>query len=142
MFVSCFNHSPKFRTCFSKFINHPLAPHATASPQRSFLKGTPKRPDVCISYGKSIKVVLENKIEAPLTAGQLKTYSSIKELSGAKKIAMVKHYFEAPAHPKGWRILHWSDFCRFLEGKTHSTELAPATISSFTASFHSSRKSA
>ena len=117
VFVSSFNHSAKFRKYLSVFLACKLPPRAFAVAQRSFLKGSHKRPDICICAGRSTKVVLENKIEAPLTVKQLKSYSGVQELSKAKKIALVKHFFEPLPITKDWRILHWSDLGRFLERK-------------------------
>ena len=52
---------------------------------------------------------MENKIDSPLTARQLKNYNRVSDFCDACKIALVKHYFEME-NVNGWKIKHWADF--------------------------------
>jgi hypothetical protein len=124
VFAAAFNASPKFRAYFFKFVKMAAIPGAMARTQKSFLSGAIRRPDMCIYGGKRLCAVVENKVDAELTVPQLRSYSRLKELLKATKIAMVRHFFEPFSAAKEWRILHWSDFYRWLGSRAAYTDAA------------------
>lgn len=117
VFSAAFNVSTKFRQYFLAFVHHKPLYGATAETQISFLQREQRRPDICIRTARTIKVVIENKVDSPLTVRQLRSYSGINGLRHARKIAMVKHFFEPFSTVKDWSIYHWGDFYRFLEAR-------------------------
>jgi hypothetical protein len=70
--------------------------------------------DLVITRGHRTLAIVENKVDAPLHARQLKFYSGVPEIKSSKKIALVRHYFEARGIEAGWRIQHWRDFYLIL----------------------------
>lgn len=122
VFSASFNSSVRFQKCFFEFIRSKTFSDATCINQQVFLAGSKCRPDICIQSARRIRIAIENKVEAPLTITQLRSYSKIKELANAKKIALVKHFFEPFSAAKGWRIRRWSDFYRFLECKMRAID--------------------
>ena len=67
------------------------------------------RIDIIIYKKNKPNVIIENKVNAPLTINQLKKYDSIKDLRSCRKLAIVKHYFEG-FNNLDWEIYHWSEF--------------------------------
>lgn len=113
VFTASFNHSEIFRKLFLKFIGYPFTKTLYALTQRSFNSGGKSvRIDVCI-FDKQEKespvVIIENKIEAPFTLKQLKTYNRVRQLARAQKVALVKHYFDPLPEEVGWKVYHWTD---------------------------------
>jgi hypothetical protein len=64
---------------------------------------------------------VENKIDAPLTTYQLKTYNRVSGFRDARKIALVKHYFEME-RVRDWTILHWADLHSMLKVSSEGGE--------------------
>jgi hypothetical protein len=87
------------------------AGHFRASTQQQYaIRGASCRADILIGKpGYQPSIVVENKIDSPLTPHQLKTYSRVSDFCNARKIALVKHYFEME-RVREWTILHWADF--------------------------------
>ena len=116
VFSASFNHSATFRRLFYSF-----AKIKSLSNPRSITQQCEKHPnndgrlDICLYDGNALKVIIENKIDAPLYIKQLSGYSKMHP--SAKKIAMVKNFFEPFADRKGWRILHWGDLYRHIVDK-------------------------
>ncbi len=112
VFCACFNNSRRFREMFLRFIGQKTgAGQFRARTQEQYaIRGTFCRADILIGKpGDQPSIVIENKIEAPLTAQQLKTYNRVSEFCDARKLALVKHYFEMESVPD-WAVLHWADF--------------------------------
>jgi len=153
LFSASFNNSPKFRKLFYNFSKiRPFPdPHAITQQcdQGKMGKG---RLDICIYDGKKERILIENKIDAPLFVKQLTKYSHIHPKHSVKRIALVKNFFEPFADNKGWKILHWGDFYRHLNTglsrcgvetldyfiinnfKTHMEEIGMKTVTRITKS--------
>lgn len=129
VFCACFNGSRRFRQLFLRFIGHRRGADAfRARTQEQYAtSGASCRADILIGVpGRLPSIVVENKIDAPLTTRQLKTYNRVGDFRDAHKIALVKHYFEMQRVPN-WKILHWADF--------HSTLAIGTKVASPTDSF-------
>jgi hypothetical protein len=129
VFCACFNNSQRFRHLFLRFIGYRgRAGHFRARTQEQYaIRGTACRADILIGEpGNTPSIVVENKIDCPLTARQLKNYNRVNEFRHARKIALVKHYFEME-QVDGWKVLHWADF----QSKLSTPATAP--IDSFVA---------
>ncbi|MSU78458.1 MAG: hypothetical protein EXS16_10230 [Gemmataceae bacterium] len=112
VFCACFNTSLRFRQVFLRFIGYKTgAGHFRARTQEQYaISGTACRADILVGKPEcQPAIVVENKIDCPLTARQLKNYNRVHDFRDARKIALVKHYFEMERIP-GWKILHWADF--------------------------------
>jgi len=119
VFAASFNHSALFRKAFYAFADIPPLAFPNARTQLcDKLNGTQGRLDVCLYDRNTRKVIIENKIDAPLYVNQLTKYSRLHSSALVKKIALVKTFFEPFADNKGWKILHWGDLYRKVaEGK-------------------------
>ena len=135
IFSASFNQSPKFRKLFYTFSGIcPFSDPKAITQQCDRGERLEGRLDICLYDGKALRVIIENKIEAPLFVRQLSTYSRIHSTRLIKKIALVKNFFEPFADDKGWKILHWGDFYRHLDrGLSHlgSTTLDYFIIDNF-----------
>jgi hypothetical protein len=129
VFCACFNNSRRFRQLFLRFIGYKRAGgrfHASTQEQYA-IRGASCRADILIGKpGFRPSIVVESKIDSPLKPSQLKAYNRVGDFSGARKIALVKHYF-AMERVRGWTILHWADF--------HSTLKVSRPVSSPVESF-------
>lgn len=117
IFAATFNHSAAFRRRVLRFLECSNLDSSTlnARTQQSFGNASNRgRVDILIlEHNRRARLVIENKVDAPLYAPQLLAYNRVDFLSNARKIAFVKHYFQLTV-PEGWRIKHWSDFHGFL----------------------------
>lgn len=126
--AACFNHSNEFRRCLMRFLgirNASNSSKASASTQLPVWgRGDFGRLDLGISRNGTLAAIVENKVESPLNVAQLKHYSRVPELKTAKKIILVKNYFDRSLVVDGWRLLHWRDFylqlCRTRREKSLS----------------------
>jgi hypothetical protein len=112
VFCACFNNSHRFRQLFLKFISQKggAGTFRATTQEQYAIRGASCRADILIGKpGNQPSIVVENKIDSPLTPHQLRTYNRIPQFHPARKIALVKHYFEMEQVP-GWDILHWADF--------------------------------
>jgi len=112
VFCACFNNSRRFRQLFFQFIGFKGGAGAVrATTQEQYaIRGLSCRADLLIGIpGCEPSIVVENKIDSPLTPHQLKTYDRVPDFCDARKIALVKHYFEME-RVGVWRVLHWADF--------------------------------
>ncbi|HVS33984.1 MAG TPA: hypothetical protein VMS17_00255 [Gemmataceae bacterium] len=112
VFCACFNNSRRFRELFLRFIRYKRgAGHFRARTQQQYaIRGASCRADILIGEAGSLPaIVVENKIDAPLKAQQLKNYNLVGDFCDTRKIALVKHYFEME-YVDPWKIKHWADF--------------------------------
>jgi hypothetical protein len=115
VFSASFNNSKMFQKLFLSFIGHPFTNNLRSLTQKNFKVGDRNvYIDVCIidAKGKTV-IIIENKIGSSLEQRQLKTYNKVDQLNHAKKIALVKHYFEPLPNGLGWRVCHWTDLHEF-----------------------------
>jgi predicted transcriptional regulator len=124
VFIAHFNAYPKFREAYCDFLSKYGLKTTNSNKLRSFsqksytiLGGRRTVLDIQINDGNNRPVVIiENKIDAPLTSGQIVkinkalTKKSLKEVK--YKIAMVKHHVDFKS--KDWSTLHWQDFHEHL----------------------------
>lgn len=109
IFSATFNNSKFFRKFFLEFIGSKLNYKNLISNTRCTYYNDIEKciPDIIIFKNDIEKIIIENKIELALTSKQLQSYSKIKEISSAEKLALVKYYFP-PDNYQHWKILHWS----------------------------------
>lgn len=113
IFSASFNHSNLFKRVFFKTIGmrvRSLSKYRTVTQINYGLTDEDARIDIIIYSGDKPYIIIENKVNAPLTINQLKKYNNIKELTGCRKLAIVKHYFESFSENTKWEIFHWADF--------------------------------
>jgi len=105
----------KFRRLFCRFIDHPFEKNLRAVTQKHFaVSGKDIYIDVGIVDAKGEAViVIENKVNSPLTLGQLRKYNQAKRLVNTRKIAIVKSYFESLSDELQWPVYHWADLYGF-----------------------------
>ena len=112
--AASFNHSEVFRRCFLQFLGARNARKTTnckAHTQQSIQrKGDIGHLDLEIIRGGRTVVLVENKVDAPLKAQQLRFYEGEPRLKSARKIALVKNYFDFSEDAGEWHVLHWRDF--------------------------------
>lgn len=125
IFCSSFDESDNFKKLFFDFIGHHRGLSFRAVARRSD-EDSRLIPDVRIKdrNERHLKILIENKIERPLTYEQLNKYykgiSDAKHLDRRCRIALVKDYFEKP-HDK-WEVKHWSEFShRIKRSKIYKT---------------------
>ena len=112
VFCACFNSSRRFRQLFLQFIGYKggAGTFRARTQEQYAIRGASCRADILIGRpGYQPSIVVENKIDSPLTPRQLRTYNRVSDFHDACKIALVKHYFEME-QVRGWTILHWADF--------------------------------
>jgi len=109
VFAASFNHSHRFRDLFHSFTRIPSFVDSRALTEQHTADG---RLDICICDKHGRKAIIENKVDAPLTVRQLRRYA--REHQDAKKIALVRDFFEPFSSQTEWRICHWGDFYRHL----------------------------
>lgn len=113
IFSASFNNSILFKRLFfsTARVKHKSLTNYSSQTQINYsLKEEEARIDIIIYYKDKPVLIIENKVDAPLTMNQIRKYSRISELSKCRKIAIVKHYFESFSRSYGWEILHWVDF--------------------------------
>jgi hypothetical protein len=129
--AASFNHSRVFRVCFLKFLrarDANKAINARAETQRPVWRnGERGRLDMVVKRGHRTVAIVENKVDAPLLSRQLKFYNEVPELKSAKKIALVRHYFETQGFDANWRVLHWRDFYLVLRARVDGPKSIPPT---------------
>src|SRR5262249_38042570 len=112
----------RFRRLFLRFIGYKgdSGKFRARTQEQYAIRGPSCRADILIGEpGFPPSIVVENKIDCPLTTRQLKNYNRVHEFRSARKFALVKHYFEME-RVDGWRILHWADFHSALRSPTTS----------------------
>lgn len=113
IFSASFNNSNLFKRIFFKTIDSDLKSLSKyrAMTQINYgLTDEDARIDIIIYSRNKPFIIIENKVNAPLTINQLKKYNNIKELASCRKLAIVKHYFENFVENTKWEIFHWADF--------------------------------
>jgi hypothetical protein len=111
IFSATFNHSAEFRRTVATFLTTNPLKNATASTQVFYPVGQEgAQIDILLSSRKKARIVIENKIDAQLTHGQLKKYDRISDLNHCNKYCFVKHYQKIARFPTWWNILYWGDF--------------------------------
>lgn len=111
IFCASFNHSSRFRKLFLETVNLDSKSYAALSAQTQISYEAGKkdaRIDIIIYKNGKPYIVIENKVDAPLTNKQLSKYNKIKDLRRCKKLAVVKHYFDSIIQGQ-WKIYHWAD---------------------------------
>ena len=106
-----FNNSQLFKKVFLKTINldSKSISNLTAKTQISYgLAKEDARIDIVIYKNGKPYIVIENKVDAPLTSWQLEKYDKIREFERCKKVVIVKHYFDSIVRSQ-WNIYHWAD---------------------------------
>jgi hypothetical protein len=117
IFCASFNHSNRFKKIFLDLVKLNNKSHAALTAQTQISYGLAKedaRIDVIIYKNKKPYIVIENKVEAPLTNVQLGKYDKIHDLDQCKKIAIVKHYFDNVVRGQ-WKVYHWADLYSALK---------------------------
>lgn len=106
-----FNHSHLFKKMFLHTINldSKSISELIAKTQISYgLAKEDARIDIIIYKNSKPFIVIENKVDAPLTSWQLEKYDKIREFNRCKKVVIVKHYFDSIVRSQ-WKIYHWAD---------------------------------
>jgi hypothetical protein len=137
--AASFNQSRVFCGCFLRFLRVRGAEKTANVTARTqwpvWRKGKLGRLDLVITRGDRPVAIVENKVDAPLHARQLRLYSGVPALKLVKKIALVRHYFELQGVSGEWRVLHWRDFylllCNRLNGKQPVPEIDRFVIRNF-----------
>ena len=137
--AASFNQSKIFRGCLLDFLgvrNAKRIANATAKTQISAQHhGDLGRLDLQIIRGDRVVAIIENKVDSALYPGQLNFYSRDPDLESAKKIALVKHYFNMEGSIGNWVVLHWRDFylalCKRLDSKQSIPALDGFIINNF-----------
>lgn len=108
IFCATFNNSRKFQKIFFELIGYHHIGEFHAETKKENM-------DIWIyaNNRRKPKIVIENKIEAELTPGQLRKYNKNDKVKNAKKIALVKFYFPFEK-TLGWKIIHWVDLYGLL----------------------------
>lgn len=129
--AASFNHSAVFRRCFLEFLgarNARNTTNCTARTQQSIQrKGELGHLDLEIIRGRRTVVLVENKVDAPLKAQQLKFYAKVPRLKTARKVALVRNYFDFSDNAGEWHVLHWRDFYICLCECLDRTQSIPET---------------
>lgn len=119
IFSASFNNSNLFKKTFLGAINCKTKSISEYVADTQINYSTSKkdaRIDIIIYRNRKPLIIIENKINAPLTANQLKKYNNIKSLITCKKIVIAKHFFEDFKDIKKWKIHHWSEiYAKFKE---------------------------
>ncbi len=111
IFCTSFNHSGRFRKIFLDTVNIDSKSYDIlfAQTQIGYEVGKEDaRIDIIIYKNSKPYVVIENKVDAPLTNKQLNKYDKVRGLERCKKLAIVKHYFDSIFQGQ-WKIYHWAD---------------------------------
>jgi len=119
IFAATFNESVYFRKLLLKFLSCKLdSKNLIAQTQQTVIaKSGRGRLDILIlDSRKSPKLIIENKVDAPLLADQLKLYNQVTSLRKIQKFAFVKHFFQF-SRPPFWEVRHWSEFHGFLQAQ-------------------------
>jgi|GEM_PF-2296166 len=106
-----FNHSNLFKRIFLRTINlnNKSISELTAKTQISYGLGKEDaRIDIIIYKNSTPFIVIENKVDSPLTSWQLGKYDKISVFDRCKKVVIVKHYFDSIVRSQ-WKIYHWAD---------------------------------
>ncbi len=129
--AASFNHSVVFRRCFLEFLgarNVRKITNCKALTQQSIQrKGELGHLDLEIIRGGRTVVLVENKVDAPLKAQQLEFYGKEPRLKTARKIALVRNYFDFSGEAGKWHVLHWRDFYLALTACLYGKRKIPAT---------------
>jgi len=129
--AASFNHSAVFRRCFLEFLGVRKGRTTTncrALPQQSIWRRRELgHLDLEITRGGRTVAIVENKVDAPLRARQLRFYAGGPRLKSAKKIALVQNYFDFTEGAGEWDVLHWRDFYLVLCACLDREKLAHAT---------------
>lgn len=113
IFSASFNSSNLFKKIFFKTINlniRKLSDYRSMTQINYGLSSEDARIDIIIYNRNKPYVIIENKVNAPLTIKQLEKYDKIKELNNCRKLAIVKHFFARFTENTKWEIFHWVDF--------------------------------
>ena len=108
-----FNHSRLFRKVFLDTINLDSKSISELKAETQIGYGLAKedaRIDIIIYKNSKPFIVIENKVDAPLTSWQLEKYDKIRDFDRCKKVVIVKHYFDSIIRSQ-WKIYHWADLC-------------------------------
>jgi hypothetical protein len=111
IFSATFNHSAPFRKAILGLLQERYFPTSTASTQVSYrAKGEKCVIDILLKHKNKTLAIIENKIDATLTAAQLKIYNQIRELKNVRKrFCFVKSTNPGQVFPASWEIIYWHD---------------------------------
>jgi hypothetical protein len=111
IFSASFNHSDVFRKAVFQFLNiSTKLPSKSVTQNHHLSRGESAKLDILLSSSSADCIVIENKINAPLTNHQLKKYDHITKTKHCQKYCFVKHYKIVAEVLGGWRIRYWGDF--------------------------------
>lgn len=129
--AASFNHSAVFRRRFLEFLGVRRArktANCRALTQRSiWCNRELGLLDLEITRGGRTVAIVENKVDAPLKARQLRFYARVTRLKSARKIALVRSYFDFTEDAGEWHVLHWRDFYLVLCACLDRKRTVPAT---------------
>lgn len=115
-FSSSYNHSVLFQKAVMDFFDLKFQRSLKSETQYAFPKyKNPALIDILIFNRNRTHIVIENKIDAPLTRHQLHKYDKITEIRRCKKICFVKHYKSVVELKDNWSVRYWGDFYIHLE---------------------------
>ena len=116
IFSASFNHSPVFQKAILRLMELSCRPHYSSETQDVYDVGGEKcKIDISLKFKNKPHVIIENKIDAPLFARQLRTYNRIQALQNVKKFSIVKAYKPEEDYPSNWQIIHWHDIHELLK---------------------------
>lgn len=111
IFSASFNHSVIFQRAVMQFFNLSFQAELHSDTQITYtVNDRPAKLDILIKKSNSNLIVVENKIDAPLTKQQLSKYDKVSAIKKCKKYCFVKHYKTISEISKTWNICYWGDF--------------------------------
>jgi len=125
IFCATFNSSKLFRVLFLDFIHYKKDRNVVAKDQYSPPSHTANLLDIVIVRPTldgdidvdNIKILIENKVDAPFSNAQIKRYNKTEVARKIKnknnKVVLVRDYFEN--YNVKWSIKHWSDLYHFIK---------------------------
>jgi nitrate reductase NapAB chaperone NapD len=118
IFSATFNNSVQFQNAFLDYIGVKKKGELTAETQFAcWVNNEISKLDILIKENGKPIIVIESKIEAPLTKKQLQQYNNISKINQCLKICFVKYYQNESKLSRKWRVLYWRNFYSYLTVK-------------------------